>query len=324
METGLNRRVYICSMELILPFSINPAERPIDIKDPILIMGSCFSEEIGLKMADRKFNTLINPHGILYNSLSISEALDEYTEQKEYTQKDLVYHNGLWHSIKHHGKFSDPDPEKCLRQINGRIIVAHEFLKKAKWLIVTLGSAFYYRYLKTNEAAGNCHKLPAYEFQKRLCDHESVFIEWKRQTIELCEFNPHLTVVFTVSPVRYIRDGLVENNRSKGILLSAIHALTEQHENCLYFPAYELIMDVLRDYRFYKKDMVHPNHLAVDYMWEKFIGSFCNKNTREFLASYEPLLKSLQHRPLHEETEAHQKFKMELEERIKAIEKKYL
>jgi hypothetical protein len=310
-------------MDLILPFTSRPLQKQLSIRQPLLLMGSCFAGEIGKRLQDRCFNALVNPHGIIYNPLSMSIALDDYKEEKEYTRKDIFYYNGLWQSFNHHGKFSHADPAKCLQQINGRIIVAHEQIKKARWLLLTFGSAFFYRHAESGDVVANCHKINAGEFQKTLLSTDSIITEWKRQVIQLKELNPELNILFTVSPVRYVRDGLAENNRSKGILLDAVHTLVEQHSNCFYFPAYEIVLDELRDYRFFKEDLVHPNDLAVNYVWEKFVSGCCDTETKNFLQEYEPLLKSLQHRSIHEETEATAKFKLQLEEKIKALEKKY-
>lgn len=311
-------------MELILPFSIKKPARQIHIKDAIVLMGSCFAEEIGFKLKERRFNALINPHGILYNPLSLSEAMADYLSAKKYSEKNIFHYNEVWQSFKHHGRFSKTDAGTCIEQINLEINKASHQLKNCRWLIITFGSAFAYRHKKTSELAGNCHKIPSAEFEKILLSKEEIIREWKEQMAALKKFNSNLNVVFTVSPVRYVRDGLIENNRSKGILLDAVHSLVNENENCFYFPAYEIVIDELRDYRFYKEDLVHPNHLAVNYVWEKFVATFCDEKTQNFLEEYEPLLKGLQHRPLHEETEAHKKFKMNLAEKIKALDEKYL
>lgn len=311
-------------MDFILPFPLKQAEKQLNIKQSLLLMGSCFAEEIGKKLVDRRFDALINPHGILYNPSSISNAITDYIEGKEYTQENLFEHNEVWQSFNHHGRFSATDSGACLKSINSEIKAGHAQLKKANWLIITFGSAFAYVNKKTNSIVSNCHKLPSSEFEKVLLNKNQIVAVWNRQLAALKEFNPNLNVLFTVSPVRYVRDGLVENNRSKGILLNGIHTLMEQNKNCSYFPAYEIVIDELRDYRFFKEDMVHPNEQAINYVWEKFTNSNCDEETKQFLAEYEPLLKSLNHRPFQEDTEAHQKFKKQLEEKVKTLEKKYL
>ncbi|MGZ3863450.1 MAG: GSCFA domain-containing protein [Bacteroidia bacterium] len=310
-------------MELILPFNIKPADKQVNIKDSIVLMGSCFAEEIGLKLKERRFNALLNPHGILFNPLSLVEALEDYGTKKEYTQKDIFPANELWHSFKHHGAFSNSDNLKCLQHINMAIDIANARLKNCKWLIVTFGSAHAYRLKENNALVANCHKVPAGNFTKTLLTKEEIVSAWQKQIENLKKSNPEINILFTVSPVRYIRDGIIENNRSKAVLLDCVHALAEQNANCFYFPAYEIVIDELRDYRFFKEDLVHPNELAINYVWEKFVNTFCDTETKNFLAEYEPLLRGMHHRPSQEGTEAHKKFKADLNEKIKAISKKY-
>jgi hypothetical protein len=310
-------------MDFILPFPLKQAEKQISIKHDLLLMGSCFAEEIGKKLEERKFKAITNPHGISYNPTSLSNAITDYLENKVYVKEDLFHHNELWQSFNHHGKFSSTDSTTCLKEINAEVNRAHTHLKNTKWLIITFGSAFAYVNKKTNVIVANCHKIPSVEFEKVLLSKNQIIAVWNKQLGALKKFNPDLNILFTVSPVRYVRDGLVENNRSKGILLDAVHTLIEQNTNCFYFPAYEIVIDELRDYRFYKEDLVHPNEMAVNYVWEKFVSTLCNEETKKFLAEYEPLLKSIHHRPLQEDTEAYIKFKLQLEEKIKNLEKKF-
>lgn len=310
-------------MELILRFPIKPPSAQINLRDPVLLMGSCFAEEIGLKMQARRFNVLMNPHGILYNPLSLAQAVDDYLTAKKYTKTDLFQQDGLWHSFRHHGRFSQRDARAALQQINSEIARAHAQLKAARWLIITFGSAFIYKHKKTNTRVANCHKVPAGEFEKLLTDKQSIVAAWEEHLQALKKFNPQLNILFTISPVRYVRDGVVENNRSKAILIDAVHALVERHDNCFYFPAYEIVIDELRDYRFFKEDLVHPNQLAVNYVWEKFAANQCDSTTQHFLEEYEPLYRGLQHRPLQGDSAEHQRFRQQLEEKIKALEKKY-
>lgn len=311
-------------MDLILPFLVKKPTLQINISDPILLMGSCFAEEIGLKLKERRFNTLVNPHGILFNPLSLAQAMNDYNEKRKYGPKDIFPANELWHSFKHHGAFSNTDPALTLRHINSMIGDATSFLAKAKWLIVTFGSAFVYKHNPTGQFVGNCHKVPSKEFEKILLKKEDVVGCWKDLADHLHTVNPALQIIFTVSPVRYVRDGLEENNRSKGILLDSVHSLTEQIKNCHYFPAYEIVIDVLRDYRFFKEDMVHPNEQAVNYVWEKFTENYCDLTTQDFLKEYEPILYGMRHRSLHEGTESEKKFREQLKTKVQDLEKKFL
>lgn len=308
-------------MNFILPFLLKRFTNQLNIRQAMLLMGSCFAEEMGAKLEERKFNTLINPHGILYNPISITRALTDYVQHKKYVQKDIFLHEDLWRSFSHHGKFSNTYASVCLENINHKINQAHLQLKEAKWLLITFGSA--YAYLHNNQVVANCHKLPSSQFEKVLISKEQITDVWQKEINVLKELNPQLNILFTVSPVRYVRDGLIENNRSKGILLDAVHTLTEENTNCFYFPAYEIVIDELRDYRFFKEDLVHPNTLAVNYVWRKFTDTLCDEETKSFMADYEPILKSLQHRDLQEGTSASLKFKKQLEEKINTLKAKY-
>lgn len=308
-------------MDFILPFLVKKLPQQVNIQQGLLLVGSCFAEEIGTKLSERKFNSLINPHGILYNPMSISRVVSDYVENKKYSEADIFLHDELWRSFNHHGKFADKDDEACLANINHKISEAHIQLKNAHWLVLTFGSAFAYTYNDT--VVANCHKLPAAQFKKVLLPKEQIVAEWQKQIDTLKAFNPALQIMFTVSPVRYVRDGVVENNRSKGVLLDAVHTLVEQNANCFYYPAYEIVIDELRDYRFFKEDLVHPNHLAINYVWQKFVDAACDDETKNFIADYEPIMRSLQHRDLQQETNATTKFKKALEEKQDALKRKY-
>jgi hypothetical protein len=308
-------------MDFILPFPLKKLPQQVNIQQALLLVGSCFAEEIGAKLSERKFNSVVNPHGILYNPLSICGAVSDYVENKKYSQADIFLHDELWRSFKHHGKFADVNAEACLVNINHNISEAHQQLKNAKWLVLTFGSAFAYTH--NDKVVANCHKLPAAQFKKVLLSKEQIVAEWQKQIAALKAFNPQLQIMFTVSPVRYVRDGVIENNRSKGILLDAVHGLVEQNTNCFYYPAYEIVIDELRDYRFFKEDLVHPNYLAINYVWQKFVDAACDDETKNFIADYEPIMRSLQHRDLQQETSASIKFKKALEDKQSALKKKY-
>ena len=308
-------------MDFILPFPIKKLSQQISIRQPVLLLGSCFAEEIGTKLSERKFNSLVNPHGILYNPISICESINDYREDKKYTKNDIFLYDELWRSFNHHGKFADVNAEDCLQNINRQITEAYSQLKNAQWLVLTFGSAFAYTH--NNNVVANCHKLPAAQFKKVLLTKEQIVNAWQQQINTLKTFNPALQIMFTVSPVRYVRDGVIENNRSKGILLDAVHTLIEQNTHCFYFPAYEIVIDELRDYRFFKEDLVHPNRLAVNYVWQKFVDTACDDETKNFISDYEPVMRSLQHRDLQQETTASIKFKQALDEKQSALRKKY-
>ena len=263
-------------MDFHLAFTPKPFDVKINHQHNLLLIGSCFTEQIGTKLANHKFAVLDNPNGILFNPVSITRSVSSYIDNKQYSGSDLFYQNESWNSWEHHSHFSHPDKRTCLKGINDSQTRAHDFLKKADWLLITLGSAFVYETSpltplreergKYNNVVANCHKVPTDKFTKQLLPAEEVFADLKTMIEKVAAFNPALKIIFTISPVRHIRDGFVENNRSKAVLIQAVHKLIENNKNSFYFPAYELVIDDLRDYRFFAEDMVHPNYAATNYV----------------------------------------------------------
>ncbi len=306
-----------------LPIQIHgPAER-IRYQQGILLSGSCFTEHIGNHLIDLKFNALQNPNGILFDPLSVASSLISYIEPRTYESQDLFFYNELWQSWKHHGIFSDIDQEVVLNKINNSQQTAHAFLKKANWLIITLGSSFTYILKDLNLAVANCHRAPANWFTKKLLPIDEMLAALDEALHRLFDFNPHLQVVFTISPVRHIRDGVIENNRSKARLIEVAHQLVNKFNKTHYFPAYELVIDVLRDYRFYDKDLVHPNYSATNYVVENFMEHYVDPETRLLSEEIRKLMISYKHRPLHPNTDAHRRFLKEQWEKTVELSAKY-
>jgi hypothetical protein len=295
-------------MEFFLPFQIPPYPFSLSYKDKILLVGSCFSEDIGNKMLNLKFDVLQNPNGILYDPQSIADAVFTYVENKIYNEGDLFELDGLWHSWKHHSAFSGINKNEVLQKINASQSSTHAFLKEAKFVIITLGTAFHYRLKNNNEPVGNCHKAPASFFTKQLVSIDDIRTALLSATTALEVFNPGLKIIFTVSPVKHVRDGVVENNHSKARLIEVSHFLCEQKPNVFYFPSYELVTDVLRDYRFYKNDLVHPNETAVNFVFDKFCDSFLDGESKKTMEEIKKILLSVNHKPFLKESDAHQKF----------------
>ena len=287
-------------MNFKLNFDIKSPARKINYSDKLFFIGSCFSENIAEQFDKHLFSIVSNPHGILFNPTSIANALQDVINKKEYTDTDIFFEQGLWCSFQHHGQFSNTDKTVCLEQINTSIEKAHEQLKKSEYLFITLGSAFAYKHIQQQNIVANCHKIAAKEFEKVLISKEDITSSYKKLIAELKTFNPTIKIVFTVSPVRYIRDGLVENNQSKAILLQSSHELITTNENCFYFPSYEIVIDELRDYRFFKEDMVHPNELAVKYIWERIQQSWIDNQTTAFINEAGQYKRLLEHRVLNE------------------------
>lgn len=310
-------------MEFFLPFQIPDFPFSISYSDKILFLGSCFSEEIGNKMQDFKFNVLQNPNGILYDPQSLCDTVFDYIHHKIFKEDDLFELNGLWHSWKHHSTFSGVDKEEVLQKINSSQAAAHVFLKEAKFLIITFGTAFNYQLKNTGENVANCHKAPANIFVKKLLSTKEIISHFSGAISELKKFNGQIKIIFTISPVKHVKDGVVENNRSKARLIDAVHSIVEENENCFYFPSYELVTDVLRDYRFYKRDMVHPNEIAISYVFEKFCNSFMNEETKNIMNEINKILAASKHKPFLKGSIAHQKFVDSQLENIQKFETKY-
>lgn len=310
-------------MEFKLQFKIPAFQTPLKPGDSIFFSGSCFAENISAYFERYKFSSFTNPHGILYNPISIAHSLQEVIENKHYEENELQHSNGLYFSFSHHGRFSGLDANTVLRHINSTIITAHEHLQKTDFLFITFGSAFAYEHIDSKQLVGNCHKVPQKEFKKLLLTKNTILKEWNLLLETLSVFNPDLNVVFTVSPVRYIRDGLMENNLSKAILLQCVHELVAEHNNCSYFPAYEIVIDELRDYRFFEADMVHPNELATAYVWERLVESAFQAEGKTYISKLDEILKGSKHRSFHPDSEEHLRFKRSLLQKCEAFEEQF-
>ncbi len=295
-------------MEFQLPITIPSLPQPIRYGDKILLTGSCFTEHIGSALRDWKLHTLQNPNGILFDPVSVASSLISYIEPKRYGEEDLVFLNELWQSWQHHSVFSNVDLEECLQGINASQEKAHAFLGEAEWLIITLGSAFSYRLADGGAAVANCHRAPAQTFRKHLMTIEEIHTALDSCLHQLLYFNPRLRVIFTVSPVRHIRDGVVDNNRSKARLIETVHHLVGKWDRLYYFPAYELVIDVLRDYRFYDVDMIHPNYPATAFVLENFVRHCIDEPGQRLLEEVKKIVTARRHRPLQPATQAHLRF----------------
>jgi len=290
-----------------------------------IFMGSCFTGNVGNRMAALKYNVDINPFGILYNPVSVANGLRILIHEKEFTTKDLIQADGLWHSFSHHGRFSFQNEKETLEAINSRIKSSSPFLKEAGFLFITFGTAWIYKYKKTGQPVSNCHKIRANEFDRQRLTVAEIVAEYKELIAEIRKMNPSLKVVFTVSPIRHWKDGAVENQRSKAILSLAIDELIHEFgdEFCAYFPAYEIVMDELRDYRFYAEDMIHITDVAIDYIWEKFEESLIDKKSRQISTQVKKVIQAAGHKPLHENTGEYFRFLEQFQEKINSLESNY-
>jgi hypothetical protein len=275
-------------------------QRSINYKDAILLSGSCFAEQMGHKLISHRFNVNVNTHGILYNPVSLAESMLDVIQNKIYVTDELTGAKDLWFSWKHHGKFADTKPEGALVMMNHAIAAGHQTLATASHVVFTWGSAWVYQLKSSGQVVANCHKMPSDLFVKRLLSVDEIVHSYN--TLLQHPILKDKQVVFSVSPVRYLRDGLVENNLSKAILLQAAHNLCKMHGHAFYFPAYEMIIDVLRDYRFYERDMLHPNVIAIDFVWEQFCEACMDSSTQQFVQEMNELNLMMAHTLLHPNT----------------------
>ena len=301
------------ALKLKLTLDAKPASHKINYGERLLLMGSCFTENIGLKLQAHLFETLENSHGILFNPVSVQNALMDIIANKKYTELDLFLLNDVWNSWHHHSRFSGVTQTEALDKMNGAIQEAHSYLKSAHHLVITLGSAWLYT-LNENVpnhmgmVVANNHKAPANWFAKKLLQPQELLSNLQSLVAALQSFNPNLHIVFTISPVRHLREGLVENNRSKAVLIQAVHDLVSMEKNIEYFPAYEYVIDDLRDYRFYSEDLVHPNYAATQYVWEKLVDTYMSAETQSIMKQVAELQLSFNHKPFFSGSTEHQKF----------------
>lgn len=305
-------------------FDIPQFEFPINYDSKVMLIGSCFSDNIGQKLKQRKFDVLSNPYGVLYNPYSIQEVFNHILGYRTVDDNDLVNHSGLWHSYLHHGSFSEPDKTVLLDKIAQTKQKSVEFLKQADFLFVTFGTAWVYMLKSTKCIVSNCHKVPENEFKRFRLASCDITDEFGILFQKLEELNPNLKVIFTISPIRHLKDGAIENTMSKSLLNLAIHELVSIYTQCHYFPSYELVMDDLRDYRFYADDMTHLSDQAVNYIFERFSTTFFPQEVQKQMAQIEKLQKAIAHRPFNPETEAHQKFLEKTIGAIQGLKKKFL
>lgn len=278
-------------------------------KDKLFLIGSCFAENIGKFLTDAKFNCLVNPNGILFNPLSIANALHNYLHPADFSENSITEADGLFHSFFHHGSFSSNNKNSLISSIHESNLKAHDQIKDSKFLIITFGTSQVFALKENGMIVANCHKLSQQLFVRKQLQPNEIINEYIRLIKDIRKLNPTLQIIFTVSPVKYLRDGLIENNLSKSVLIYSIHEILKSASNCFYFPAYELVTDDLRDYRFYKPDMAHPSEEAVEYIWKQFKHSYIDKVSLDLISEIEEIQKASTHKPIHPETQQHLNFK---------------
>jgi hypothetical protein len=301
---------------LFMPVQIPASSWKIGYDDQILLMGSCFADSMCAKLHEHYFRVEGNPFGVLYNPASIAMAIEMARKSQTIEDKDLVEHGGLWHSMAHHGVFSDIDMAVVLDKCNGSIVALRQALENATVITITFGTAWVYEY--AGKVVGNCHKIPANQFVRRRMTVEEIVATWQ----PLVEAMPDKKWLFTVSPIRHVKDGLHENHINKGILLQAVEQLTKQ-SGCSYFPAYEIMLDELRDYRYYAEDMVHPSFMAVEYIWQRMVKTYMTADTQVEMKTLHQLWRDEHHRFIHPDSMEAKRFLERLGQKKHELQEDY-
>lgn len=304
-----------------IPIPKNP--NPIDYNSKIISLGSCFAENMGDKFEYFKFQSAINPFGIIFNPVSIEKIIDRAVNDKLFTEEDVFFHNERWHCYEVHSDLSCGSQEELLRNLNETLKQTKQQLHEATHIIITYGTSWVYRNIESNEIVANCHKVPQKQFTKELLTVD-VIGESIAHTIDLIQsMNPNCNFIFTISPVRHLKDGFVENQWSKSNLITAIHCKLRSEicnlKSAIYFPSYEIMMDELRDYRFYAEDMMHPSQIAIDYIWKRFKETTISETVYATMDAVESIQKGLQHRPFNPHSDSHKKFESNLKAKIATL-----
>jgi len=285
----------------------------IDYNSKVFLLGSCFAENIGEKFDYFKFQQYVNPFGILFHPIAIHNLVSNALQGKKYTEDDVFINNEQFHSFDAHSKLSQHTKSLLLHQLNAASQKTSHYLKQSTHVVITLGTAWVYRYIMTNKIVANCHKIPQQQFQKQILSVDVIVAALQSIIEQVKKVNPKVNFIFTVSPVRHIKDGFVENTQSKSHLIAALHKVLG--DQSYYFPSYEIMMDELRDYRFYNQDLLHPSPLAVDYIWDRFKTVWMADSANTIMTEVDTIQKGLQHKPFNPNSTAHLKFVQQLVER---------
>ncbi|WP_439128414.1 GSCFA domain-containing protein [Polaribacter sp.] len=296
---------------------------PIDYKSKIVLLGSCFSENIGNKLNYYKFQATQNPFGILFHPKAIENLVTKAINLEMYGEDDFLFKNERWHCFDAHSSLSTIDKKELLNNLNTTISSTKEKLETASHIIITLGTSWVYRYIETNTVVANCHKIPQKKFLKEILSVDEISESLEAIVSLIQGINKNVTLLFTVSPVRHLKDGFVENMQSKSHLIAAIHNVINPRNSTHYFPSYDIMMDELRDYRFYAEDMIHPNPTAINYIWEKFVATWFSEEALSTMQKIETIQKGISHKPFNEDSDQHKQFLNNLEDKKKEISKQF-
>lgn len=312
-------------MKFTTPIPISISKHSIDYNAKILSLGSCFAVNMGAKLDYFKFQNTTNPFGIIFNPVSIEKLIVRTVNQKKFTDEDIFFHNERFHCYEVHSDLSSENKEEFLASLNSMLELTHKQIKEATHLLITYGTSWVYREKNSGALVANCHKMAQSHFDKLILSVATVEASIQNTVDAVRQLNPKCTFVFTISPVRHIKDGFVENQRSKAHLITALQNLLSEHQLDFanYFPAYEIMMDELRDYRFYGNDLVHPSTMAIDYIWQRFKATAISETVFSTLDEVEAIQKSLLHKPFNPSSESHQKFWSKLQEKITKLQENY-
>ncbi|MBE9575231.1 GSCFA domain-containing protein [Flavobacterium proteolyticum] len=311
-------------MQFTTKIPVQKSAFPIDYDSKVMLLGSCFAENMGKKFDYFKFQAITNPFGIIFNAVSLEKLIRRAVENRTFTENDIFFHNDLWHCYEVHSELSNPNKEVFLSNLNSILESTYRHIASLTHCIITLGTSWVYRNIETYEIVANCHKVPQKQFIKELLSINQIEESLQSIISLIHSVNPNCNFIFTVSPVRHIKDGFAENTLSKAHLIAAIHKTITHHPSPItYFPSYEIMMDELRDYRFYAEDMLHPNQTAIDYIWIQFFENYISESVFGLMNEICSIQKGLQHRPFNPNTENHQKFLNQLDLKIKAIKNQY-
>lgn len=295
----------------------------IKYTDHIFSIGSCFTQHIHGKLVDHYFNSFSNPCGIVFNPVSISNQINHLLKNETWEARDLFFDGELYHGLHHHGDFSGANEQKVLATLNSTAVLAAEKLIKADILLITFGTSIVYVLKEKNVLVANCHKIPNHFFDRKFLEVEEIVDSTDTWINSLTKINPHLNIILTISPVRHLKEGFTDNTLSKARLALAVEKLCKSNNNIHYFPAYEIVLDDLRDYRFFGEDLVHPNDMAIDYVWSKFKETYFNHESINLLDKLDQIHKAKNHRPIHPDSMAHRKFLAKLDMDIIELKMKY-
>jgi lysophospholipase L1-like esterase len=299
---------------------LQPSPHKIDHQQHLISIGSCFAGAVGQRLVRNKFKALVNPFGTIYNPASIFRLLHDALQSILPEEDTYLHRDGIFFNYKFHSDFSAEDRKGLQAQIEQALNSTREQIRKSQWLIITLGTAYCYELKENRLIVANNHKMPAELFHKRMIEPEEISIRFEQLLPSLMSANPDIRIIFTVSPVRHLRDSLVKNTLSKASLRLAVDRLIRQNpEQISYFPGFELMMDDLRDYRFYDRDMLHPSEMAEDYIWQKFCDTFMDRETEELLSKWEKLSRALHHKPFHPRSAGHQQFLKNIIEQLRQL-----